>query len=75
MLKVLGTVVTVAGIALAGGCGMMDRMKGDSGSSGGTSSSGASGSSASGSSASRCEGLTGEARQRCLAQPSGSSTK
>ena len=58
MLKVLGTVVTITGLALAGGCGMMG---------GGNSSSGSSGSSASGSSSvSRCEGMLGEARQRCL---------
>jgi hypothetical protein len=75
MLKVLGTVVTIAGLALASGCGMMGGNKSGSGSSGGTSSSGASGSSTSGSSSmARCEGLSGDALQRCRAQQGGSSS-
>ena len=65
MLKVLGTVVTVVGLAAASGCGMMGDNR--SGSGGGTSASGSS----SGSGMARCEGLSGEALQRCRAQQSG----
>ena len=71
MLKMLGSMVLAMGLALTGACGMMGG--GDRASGGGTKSgTGASSGSSAGTPA-RCEGLTGQALERCRAQGAGAS--